>query len=181
MHDAHQFAQPSRVLAQVGIEPGMTVVDFGAGSGAYTLAAAKLLHGAGRVYAIDVQKDLLRRISNEAAHAHFTIVDVIWADLEVPHASKLADHSADAVVISNLLFQLVDKMPPLREAHRILKKHGKLLLVDWSESFRHMGPAPEDVVTRDSALEFLKRAHFSHVRDVPAGAHHYGLLMKPNH
>ncbi len=181
MNDAHQFVRPERVLAHIGIEPGMQIADFGAGSGAYTLAAAQMLHGAGRVYAVDVQKDLLRRITNEAGHARLSIVDVIWADLEVTHASKLANHSTDIVIMSNLLFQLVDKMPPLREAHRILKKHGTLLLIDWSESFRHMGPAPEDVVPRTAALEYAARASFSLVRDVPAGAHHYGLILKPSH
>ncbi len=181
MHQAHDFAHPERIVSQVGIEPGMVVADFGAGSGAYTLAVAKELHSAGRVYAVDVQKDLLRRITNEAAHKRLKNVEVIWADLEVSHASKLADHSADVVIISNLLFQLVDKMPPLREAHRILKRHGKLVVIDWSESFKHMGPAPEDVVTKEKTLEYATRAKFALLKEIGAGAHHYVLLLKPQH
>jgi len=181
MHQAKDFADPQRVLAQIGLEPGMVLADFGAGSGAYALAAARILGESGRVYAIDVQKDLLRRISNEAAHRRLKNVDVIWADLEIPHASKLADHSVDIVIISNLLFQLVDKIPPLREAHRILKKHGRLLLIDWSDSFRHLGPPPEDVVTESAAQAFAERARFAIHKSVSAGVHHYGLLLKPIH
>jgi ubiquinone/menaquinone biosynthesis C-methylase UbiE len=181
MQHAKDFVDPLRILAGIGLEPGMNIADFGAGSGAYTLAAARSLHNAGHVYAIDVQKDLLRRISNEAAHRRLRNVNVIWADLEMPSASKLADHSIDIVIVSNLLFQLIDKMPPLREAHRILKKRGTLVIVDWSDSFRHMGPSPEDVVTREAALQYAKRAHFTQVSDLSAGAHHYGLILKPHH
>jgi ubiquinone/menaquinone biosynthesis C-methylase UbiE len=181
MHQAKDFADPHRVLGELHLEPGMVLADFGAGSGVYALAAARVLGESGRVYAIDVQKDLLRRITNEAAHRRLKNVDVIWADLELPHASKLADHSVDFVIISNLLFQLVDKMPPLREAHRILRKHGRLLLIDWSDSFRHLGPPPEDIVTEATARSLAERAHFAVQKPIDAGAHHYGLILKPTH
>src|SRR5437588_7612192 len=58
----------------------------------------------------------------------------IWADLEKPRASKLADRRADLVLISNLLFQLSDKKAPLKEAWRILKPAGRLAVIDWEDS-----------------------------------------------
>lgn len=192
MHTAHAksvahsesaaFAHPERNVSAFGIQPGMKIADFGAGSGVYTLKMAEDLNGSGVVYAIDVQKDLLRRIKNEAERRRLHTVEVIWTDLEaaVPqHASKIADQTLDLVLISNLLFQLAEKEPPLKEAHRILKKGGRLIVIDWSESYGGMGPVREDVVKKEEALEYAEKAGFELMREFPAGAHHYGLILRP--
>jgi len=173
------FAHPVRNVAALGLQGGMRVADFGAGSGAYVLAIADRLGGTGRVYAIDVQRDLLQRIAREAARRGHRNVDIIAADLEMPGASKLADASIDLVLISNLLFQVADRLTVVREARRIVKPAGSVAVIDWSESFRGLGPHPDHVVTRDDALQLLERAGFELVRQFSAGAHHYGLIARP--
>lgn len=173
------FAHPRQNVAALGIQSGMRVADFGAGSGAYALLIAERLGGTGAVYAIDVQRDLLRRIHNEALRQGYKNVEVIWADLEVPRASKLADSSIDLVLISNLLFQIPDKAPVLREARRIVKPAGRVALIDWTESFGGIGPIEEDVVKKETALELSRKAGLDLEREFAAGAHHYGLLVRP--
>lgn len=173
------FAHPARNVAALGIQNGMRIADFGAGSGAYTLAIAERLGGSGSIFAIDVQRDLLRRIHNEATRRGYKNVEVIWADLEVPKASKLADNSIDLVLISNVLFQVPDTSPVLREARRIVKSIGRVALIDWSGSFGGMGPIEEDVVGKTSAVEIAGRAGLNLEREFDAGAHHYGLLFRP--
>lgn len=173
------FAHPKRNVAVLGLQSGMKVADFGAGSGAYVLAIAERLEGSGRVYAIDVQRDLLRRISSEATQRGYKNVEIIWADLEVPRASKLADRSIDLVLISNMLFQVPDKSLVLREAYRIVKGIGHVVLIDWSESFGGMGPMKDDVVSKEKALQLAEAAGLRLVREFAAGAHHYGLMLKP--
>ncbi len=177
----HGFAHPARNVAALALQPGMRVADFGSGSGAYALAIAEQLGGTGRVYAIDIQKDLLRRLSSEAAHRGYKHIDMIWADLEVPRASKLAEHSIDLVLISNLLFQVHDKSRVIREAKRIVKTAGRIVIIDWSESFGGMGPIKTDVVSKDAALTLVRAAGLELVREFPAGAHHYGLIMQIAH
>lgn len=173
------FAHPSRNVAALGIEGGMHVADFGAGSGAYTLAIAERLGGTGVIYAIDVQRDLLRRIHNEALKRGYKNVEVVWGDLEVPRASKLADHSIDLVLISNLLFQVPDKLPVLREARRIVKPLGHVAIIDWTESFGGMGPIEADVLPKESALKLAGRAGLSLEKEFAAGAYHYGFIFRP--
>jgi len=173
------FAHPRRNTAALGIQSGMHVADFGAGSGAYTLAIAERLEGTGKVYAIDVQRDLLRRITSEAAHRGYKNVEVIWADLETPRASKLADGSIDLVLISNVLFQVPDKQLVLEEARRIVKPTGSVSVIDWTESFGGMGPQREDVFAKDAALALVQKSGLNLSREFPAGAHHYGLVLHP--
>ena len=172
------FAHPRRNVAALQIQRGQKVADFGAGSGAYTLAIAEMLEGAGHVYAIDVQRDLLRRIANEAARRGFRNVEIIWADLETPRATKLVDRSIDLVLVSNLLFQVPEKKPVLEEARRILKVHGRLALIDWSDSFGGMGPTKQDVFKKEAARTLAEETGFTLVREFEAGAHHYGLMLE---
>src|SRR3989344_3368246 len=156
------FAHPRRNVAALGLQTGMSVADFGAGSGAYTLAIAERLDGTGRVFAIDVQRDLLRRITSEAAHRGYKNVEVIWADLETPRSSKMADGSIDLV---------------LCEARRILKPTGSVAIIDWSESFGGMGPIKEDVVPKEAAVALAQKNGLALNREFSAGAHHYGLVL----
>lgn len=173
------FAHPTRNVDALGIFPGMTVVDFGSGSGAYVFAVAELLHNSGHVYAVDVQQDLLRRIKNEAHKKGFKNVEIIWGNLEKAGGSKVADRHADLVIISNLLFQVEDKAALFAEAWRILKPTGKLALIDWSDSFGGMGPVKKEVVKKEKALELAQAGGFEPLGQFKAGAHHYGLLCKP--
>ncbi len=176
--DTTGFAHPARNTAALGIEPGMTVADFGSGSGAYVFEIAQALSGSGVVYAIDVQSDLLRRIHNEAQKRGLKGVEILHGDLERPHGSKLADHSCDVVLISNLLFQLEDKMIPLKEAMRVMRPKGRLAIIDWQESFGGMGPIRGHVVDKKTAHALAADAGFELQREFEAGAHHYGLIFR---
>jgi ubiquinone/menaquinone biosynthesis C-methylase UbiE len=177
-HAAPAFAHPARNVGALGIEPGMSVADFGSGSGAYVLAIAERLENSGHVYAIDVQRDLLRRVHTEAHKRGFKNVAVIWADLEKPEASKLRERSLDVVLVSNLLFQITDKAAVLEEAWRILRPRGQLAIIDWSDSFGGMGPVKQDVVKKEDALALAQRSGFELNREFTAGAHHYGLTFR---
>ena len=176
-HRTHDFAHPARNVNVLGIEPGMKVADFGAGSGAYVNLIAEALAGSGTVYAVDIQKDLLRRIKNEADRYGHTNVEILWGDLEEEGGSKLGS-VLDLVLISNLLFQVRDKLAILIEASRVLKPQGRVAIIDWSESFGGLGPTKEMVVTKEEAYEYARKAGLTFVKEFSAGAHHYGLIFR---
>lgn len=156
----------------------MSIADFGSGSGHYVWPMAEAVGPTGHVFAIDVQQDLLKRIHNEANKRGLKNVKIIWSDLEKPKGSKLADNALDLVLISNLLFQLEDKGIALREAKRILKPAGKLVLIDWLGSFSMMGPHKKDVVTKEAGRELAEQCGLKLVREFSAGAHHWGLMLR---
>lgn len=172
------FAHPVRNVAGIGITPGMKVADFGSGSGAYALAIAGALGGSGHAYAIDVQRDLLQRIKNEAHKRGFKNVEVVWGDLERPGGSKIAEGALDVVLVSNLLFQVAEKGVILEEALRIVKPHGRVVIIDWVDSFRGTGPRPEDVVEKETALSLAEKSGLKLEKEFSAGAHHYGLIFR---
>ncbi|MDP3726161.1 MAG: methyltransferase domain-containing protein [bacterium] len=172
-----QFKDPERVLDQFVLGEGRIVADFGAGSGAYTLASARRVGGEGKVYAIDIQRDLLNRLKNTATQARLHNVQIVWGDVEKQGGSQLKDASADVAIISNILFQAEDKSAIAREAHRILKKEGRALLVEWADSGT-LGPSGEHLVSKDDARHIFENSHFSFEREINAGSHHYGMVFR---
>lgn len=180
-HSVAGFAHPPRNFGALGIEPGMSVADFGSGSGAYVLLMAEALANAGHAYAIDVQKDLLRRTFNEARKRSLHAVKVLWGDLERPNGSKLADNAIDLVLISNLLFQVEERAAVIAEAYRVLRKEGRLAIIDWTvppAGGRGVGPDKRAVFPKDKARIAAEGAGFAFVNEFEAGAHHYGLIFR---
>ncbi|MEX0931284.1 MAG: methyltransferase domain-containing protein [Candidatus Paceibacterota bacterium] len=172
------FSDPTVTISQLSLAPGAQVADLGSGSGFYALALAREVGDSGRVFAVDVQKDLLTRLKTQANKEHLYNIEVIWGDLERRGGTKLKDASVDDVVISNVLFQISEKDAFADEARRIVKRGGRLLIVDWSDSFGGMGPQPEHIFTEGEARELFERHGFVLERSIEAGEHHYGIIMR---
>ncbi len=172
------FKDPERVLDQLVLGSGRIVADFGVGSGAYALSASRRVGDMGRVYAIDIQKDLLQRLKNTAAGARARNIDIIWGNVERDNGSGIKDGIVDVVIISNVLFQTEDKPAVAKEAYRILKNGGRALVIDWKEAGGTLGPSSGHIVSQESARAVFEDARFVHERDIDAGAHHYGMIFR---
>ncbi|MDO8510436.1 MAG: class I SAM-dependent methyltransferase [bacterium] len=171
------FTDPQSNIRQFGLADGMHIADLGSGTGAYSLAAAKAIGGNGKVYAIDVQKDLLEKLKNEARAEHLTNIETIWGDIEKVGGTKLAPATVSGAIISNILFQLTHKSTFVEEVKRILKPGGRAFVVDWSDSFAGTGPQPQDVVSKEVAKKLFIEKGFKLDREFQAGAHHYALIL----
>jgi len=172
------FSDPSHIISQLDLQSGSRVADFGAGSGEYSFVAAKAVGEHGKVFAVEVQKELLGRLEREARSRKILNIEGIWGDVETAGGTHLNDGSCDAVIAANVLFQVPDKSGFAREAARVLKSRGKLLVVDWTGSFGGTGPAPNAVVPTQKAREIFESAGLSYERNVDAGAQHYGMIFR---
>jgi len=171
------FSDPEKNIGQLFLREGMSVADLGAGSGAYTFAAAKKVGDKGRVYAVEVQKDMVAKVKNEAVRLGLGNVEALWGDIEELGGSKLAENSVDAVIVANVFFQVEDKNGLLAEAKRVLRPGGKVFFVDWADSFGGLGPHKDEVVTQSEAKKILGDAGLAHEKDFDAGEHHYGMIF----
>lgn len=171
------FISPQNALEKLSLSEGMIVLDIGAGTGAYALLAAHLVGREGRVFALDVQRDLLSRLKAKAVKEGLENVETIWADSEISGGTKLREGSIDACILSNVLFQLEKKEVLAKEAARVLRKNGKLLLIDWKDSFGGLGPQAKDVFSRDQALKLFSRVGFDMMSEFEPGDHHYAFIF----
>lgn len=169
---------PEQTISACNFQVTDTVADFGAGSGFVARATARAVPR-GEVFAIEINRDLVARITREASEEGLKNVHPLWGDIELSGGTKLANESVDDVVMSNILFQLDDKKGALKEAYRVLKAGGRLLVVDWEESFGGLGPHPDRVFTKKMAEELISACGFTKLSDtIPGGEHHYGILFK---
>jgi ubiquinone/menaquinone biosynthesis C-methylase UbiE len=171
------FSDPQKNIGLFGIQEGMKVVDLGAGSGFYTIEAARKAGARGRVYAVDVQQDLLNKIKKSGAMAGLYNIEVIWGNIEKLGGSKLREAIADRIILSNTLFQV---SPALRddlalECKRILKQGGKLLVVDWLPG----SPlSPKTTIPQILAEGIFQKVGMQIEKTFDAGDHHYGIIFK---
>jgi ubiquinone/menaquinone biosynthesis C-methylase UbiE len=168
------FSDPSTNLNKLGLIDGMKVVDIGAGSGFYTIEAAKRVGASGRVYAVDVQKDLLERLRSVAASQGLFNIEVVWGNAEKIGGTKIRESIADRVVASNVLFQIEKPDDFALEIKRIAKPGGKVLVIDWSEV---SALSPKSVVSQAAAQALFEKAGFKMEQSFGAGDHHYGLVF----
>lgn len=171
------FAKPHDNVLQLGLREGMRVADMGSGSGHYAFAISGIVGNSGKVYAIDVQEDVLLRLKSDANQKGVRNIDTIWGNLEKPGGTGLKDASLDAVVLSNTLFQLRDKTSAVAEIKRVLKQGGKLLVIDWAGEYGGMGPEKEHIVPERDAEEFFINGGFHKTKSFRAGPHHYSIIF----
>ena len=176
--NADSFLVPGKALKFAGIEPGMHVADFGSGAGFFTLEAAREIGARGSVWAVDINPDLLKRVKNHAESERLQNVEIVRGDLEAPRGSGLPDAKVDLVMVTNVLFYIEHKLAFAKEIHRVLKKGGRALVIDWKDSFGGLGPHPDHVITVGAARDLFEKAGFAYLEDVPAGAYHWGFMIR---
>jgi ubiquinone/menaquinone biosynthesis C-methylase UbiE len=173
------FSNPDKNIEQFHVDPGMKVADLGSGPGFYVLALAKAVGETGKVFAVDIQQELLNKIKSDAVREKLDNIEYVWADLEEERGTLMSDHVVDRVVIANTLFQVENRKVLVREALRILKPKGRLLLVDWTDSHGGLGPTQNSIITPENAEKLITEAGFVLEKKISAGDHHYGLVFKP--
>ncbi|MDB4984388.1 MAG: type 11 methyltransferase [Patescibacteria group bacterium] len=172
------FSDPQKIIDSLPIEIGSSVADLGAGTGAWSILLAKKVGSTGKVYACEVQKDMLVRIENEAKQHNITNIQTVWSNVENHQGTKLRDASVDWAIAANVLFQVEDQPGFIKEISRILKPGGKCLLVDWKESFGNLGPHEKDVVSETEATEQFAIAGLRRTQSViDGGSHHYAIIF----
>ncbi len=168
------FTDPVKNLKALGLKDDDIVADLGAGTGYYSVAAGHIVPR-GKVYAVEISREFLSTIQNKIKDAHLKNVEIIWGNVEKIKGTKIADGIVDAAIVSNVLFQTDDKMRFVEEVKRILKPNGRVLFIDWSLETSVMGL--KNIIPKEAALELFTKKGFSLQREIPAGAHHYGMIL----
>jgi ubiquinone/menaquinone biosynthesis C-methylase UbiE len=125
------FQSPESIIERSGIRPGMTVMELGCGSGAYTTFMARAIREGGKLYAVDIQPAMLRQLERKLAKAENR--DIKNVELREASAYELpfADDFFDLVYMVTVLMEIPDKGRALREVKRVLKPRGMLAAMEF--------------------------------------------------
>jgi len=179
MMTGNKLLNPDHILKEiVEIPYGSTVADLGCGAMAFvSLAAAKIVGDQGTVYACDILKDVLSSVEAKARQAGLYNLKTVWTNLEIVGATKIPQE-VDYTFLSTTLFQAKNHQAMFKEAYRLTKPGGQLMVIEWKASSGPIGPAQELRVAKEKALSLAQQVGFSLVKEFEASDSHYGLLFK---
>ena len=113
----YRFMNLSRRLQKSGVRPGQTVLDFGCGSGHFTMAAARVVGDNGKVYGLDVHPLAIEAVKRKVAKQGLSNIRTILSDRD----TGLPDESVDVVLLYRTFYLVDDKQGLLDELYRVLK------------------------------------------------------------
>jgi ubiquinone/menaquinone biosynthesis C-methylase UbiE len=114
-------------VARFGIQPGMTVVDYGCGPGRYTIFYSRLADRQGKVYAVDIHEMAIDLVRQKMEKYGLNNVEAVLAK---GYGSGLPDGVADMVTALDMFFLIHDQKAFLAELKRIAKPSGVLIIDD---------------------------------------------------
>jgi ubiquinone/menaquinone biosynthesis C-methylase UbiE len=171
-----RFINPSAVLAHTDLKAGDTVADLGCGSGFYTIPAAQAVKESGKVYAVDIQESKLAVTQSTARQLGCHNITVVKADLDKP-LLDIPEGSCDIVITASILHEIGSRDGLLKNAYRLLKTGGKVLVVEWKKEIMPLGPAQELRVAPASLEAEFTHAGLRKLKDIPADSFHYAMLF----
>jgi ubiquinone/menaquinone biosynthesis C-methylase UbiE len=119
---------PELALDAIGIRSGMIVADIGAGTGYMSLRMAKRVGLSGKVYANDIQPEMLRRLRENADKAKLKNIEtVLGTDID----PKLPTGQMDVVLLVDVYHEFSQPQKMLRKIRDTLKPTGRLVLLEY--------------------------------------------------
>lgn len=190
---ASEFLNPQQIINKLKLSRDMSAADFGSGSGVWVLILAKILED-GIVYAIDILEPPLSALRGRIQIGKINNIKIIRSNVENANGSTLPDSSVDLVLMTNLLFQCESKDNVMVEGKRVLKKGGKILVVDWlkdnpltkelAETSSHLASRSAqpnstiEYVSFDEIKKICKELGLKLEKEFEAGVYHQGLIFE---
>jgi SAM-dependent methyltransferase len=138
--------QINRVMDILSIQPGKTVADIGAGSGWFTVRAARRVGETGTVYAVDINPDAIRYVSNRAQKEQLHNIKAV---LGKPDNPLLPANAVDSVLLLKTYHEVAEPVTLLRNLKASLRPGAKVGIIDRNGNGEDHGVA-RDIVIREA-------------------------------
>jgi ubiquinone/menaquinone biosynthesis C-methylase UbiE len=120
------FMPPAKMLAEIEINPGYKILDYGCGPGAFTIMIAKKIGPSGIVYALDIHPLAIKAVEERARKKNLSNYKTILSGC----STFLPDNSLDLVILFDVFHTLNSQEEVLIELHRVLKADGTMCFSD---------------------------------------------------
>ena len=175
------WPDPARVLAAVGVKPGMEVIDLCSGDGWFTLQIAKI---AARVIAVDIDRDLLEVARHRLTESGMENCDFITGDAY--DIAALVGRPVDLVFLANAFHGVPDRPRLANAVHATLKPAGRFAIVNWHKRPREetrvlgepRGPKTELRLSPEQTIASVEPGGLGLVRQVEIPPYHYAVIFQ---
>ena len=172
------WQKPREVIAALGIGPGMTVADLGAGTGYFTHHLAKAVAPGGTVYAIDTEPNLVTYLRARAEQEGAANVTPVLASADDP---RLPAAAVDVVLVVDTFHHIDQRLGYFQRLKRVLRPGGRVAIIDWRIDQLPVGPPPDHKIAREQVIEEMEAAGYRLAQE-PAKLlpYHYVLVFEPS-
>jgi len=173
--ERRKWQNPEAILADIGLQPGLTFMDIGCGEGFFALPAARLVGERGRAYGLDMDGESIGRLSEKAATEGLRnlILKVGKAEEAV-----LCQACADVVFLGIVLHDFEEPVTVLKNAGKMLKPAGHLVNLDWKKEAMDFGAPLYKRFSEEEAVRLIEAAGFRMETVAEAGPYHYLMVAK---
>ena len=126
--DRDSSEQPERVLDSLGIAPGSTVADVGAGVGYFTWRLARRVGPKGKVIAVEVQQKMLDLMAENLRQRKITNVEMVLGGVRDP---RLPEGAVDLALLVDVYHEFSEPETMVLAIRRSLKPGGRLVLIEY--------------------------------------------------
>lgn len=176
------WPDPEATLRALGITPDMTALDLCCGDGWFTAPLAKLTGG--KIYALDLDPEMLARAKEEVARAGGAVAG--WIEGDARDLPSLLPKKADFVLIANTFHGVPDQTAMAEAVAAVLKPGGRFAIVNWHATPREetpvldqpRGPRTELRMTPDQVRAAVEPAGFELDKLVELPPYHYGAVFR---
>lgn len=145
------------IVASLGLKPGETVADIGAGPGVLSVPLAQAVGATGKVYAVDIIPGFFPHIEEKAAAAHLHNVKTVLGQASDP---KLPAKDVDVALFHDVLHHIEDRAGYLKALSAYMKPGGRIAVVELPPDGSHKDE-PALIVTKDQVKTWMAAAGFA--------------------
>ena len=154
------WQQPERVIQSLQIRPGDSIADLGAGSGYFTFRLAEATGPGGRVYAVDIDPDMISLIETKARERGLQNVQAVHARPDDP---SLPEGGIDLIFTSNTYHHIQNRARYFMALRKVLRPGGRAAVIEFdrrswlSGLFKHY--TPSEFIKREMEQAGYRLAH----------------------
>ena len=163
-----------RVMSLIPVRPYHIVADVGCGPGYFAIPLAKHVFD-GKVFALDVQQEMLDATKKELERIHLTNVDLV---LSKESKLTLDDDSLDGALLAFVLHEADSPRDLLKDVRRCLRKGGWLAMLEWDKREMEEGPPLEERIDEPELSEIAQKAKLQFTARHSLNENQYMLLMR---
>jgi arsenite methyltransferase len=170
--DAEQ--KPDEVIAALDLKPGETLADIGAGSGYFSFRLARRVGDSGRVYAVDINSDMILFMNRNIRDKKIKNVTTI---LSAPDDPFLADASINRFFICNTWHHVQNRPRYMALMKKMLKPGGQVIILDYKKKQLPVGPPPEMKRAKKEVIAEMEAGGFKLAKDHDFLPYQYFLVF----
>jgi ubiquinone/menaquinone biosynthesis C-methylase UbiE len=152
----------SLMLTNLGVKRGMTICDMGCGNGFYTLQLAKMTGEQGRVYAVDIQAEMLKMLKGRAEEQSVRNITPVLSTAADP---KLPKGKIDLILLVDVYHEFSHPEEMLDAMREALAPEGVCALVEFRAEDPNVPIKPEHKMTKEQIMKEWPPSGFKLVKE----------------